>query len=68
MDYLKFTRVMRGQCIRSVTSTFEETIDSRLNEGTFTADEVKEMMAGKPLGATEICEISHQSKFCVLRW
>ncbi|XP_065919982.1 leucine zipper transcription factor-like protein 1 [Dysidea avara] len=46
VDYLKFTRVMRGQCVRSVTSTFEETIDSRLNEGTFTADEVKEMMTG----------------------
>jgi len=67
VDYLKFTRVMRGQCVRSVTSTFEETIDSRLNEGTFTADEVKEMMTGKPTSVTEICEISHHYKFSMLR-
>lgn len=36
----------RNQCVRTVTSTFEETMDSRLNEGTFTAEEVKEMMNG----------------------
>ena len=47
LNYLKFTRVRRNQCVRTVTSTFEETIDSRLNEGTFTAEEVKEMMSGK---------------------
>ena len=46
LDYIKFTRVRRNQCIRTVTSTFEETMDSRLNEGTFTAEEVKDMMSG----------------------
>ena len=46
LDYIKFTRVRRNQCVRTVTSTFEDTMDSRLNEGTFTAEEVKEMMSG----------------------
>lgn len=46
LEYLKFTRVRRNQCVRTVVSTFEETIDSRLNEGTFTAEEVKEMISG----------------------
>ena len=46
LEYLKFTRVRRNQCVRTVVSTFEETMDSRLNEGTFTAEEVKEMMSG----------------------
>lgn len=46
LEYLKFTRVRRNQCVRTVVSTFEETMDSRLNEGTFTAEEVKEMISG----------------------
>lgn len=49
LEYLKFTRLRRNQCVRSVASTFQETMDSRLNEGTFTAEEVKEMMSGNKI-------------------
>lgn len=54
LEYLKFTRVRRNQCVRTVVSTFGETMDSRLNEGTFTAEEVKEMMSGKIVNHTSI--------------
>lgn len=68
LEYLKFTRVRRNQCVRTVVSTFGETMDSRLNEGTFTAEEVKEMMSGlESVVRSDVeCELLHIDHTSVL--
>jgi len=44
--YLKFARYNRNQQLRSVEGCFSDLKDSRLNEDTFTLDEVEQMVDG----------------------
>ena len=41
VDYLRSGRLQRSQCLKTVDSTFEELIESRLNEDTFTCEQEK---------------------------
>ncbi|KAG8179275.1 hypothetical protein JTE90_026739 [Oedothorax gibbosus] len=43
-NYLKFAKFQRGKHIRTIEQTFDDMKQSRLMEGTFTADEVKDML------------------------
>ena len=38
VDYLRSGRRQRSQCLKTVDSTFEELMESRLNEDTFTRE------------------------------
>ncbi|GIY63237.1 leucine zipper transcription factor-like protein 1 [Caerostris darwini] len=42
-NYLKFAKFRRGKHVRTIDQTFDDLKQSRLLEGTYTADEVKEM-------------------------
>ncbi|XP_028415802.1 leucine zipper transcription factor-like protein 1 isoform X1 [Dendronephthya gigantea] len=44
INYLRFARYNRGQCLRSVDACFEEYKDGRLVEDTYTLEEVLEML------------------------
>ncbi|XP_046357309.1 leucine zipper transcription factor-like protein 1 [Haliotis rufescens] len=46
INYIRFARYQRGQRLRAVDACFDELRDSRLTEGTFTIDEVTEMLEG----------------------
>ena len=41
LDYLKFARYKRGQCLRGVESAFSDLADSRLLEETFTSESIE---------------------------
>lgn len=46
MNYMRFSRYQRGQRLRAVEMCFEELKSSRLDETTYTIDEVTEMLDG----------------------
>ncbi|XP_048730187.2 leucine zipper transcription factor-like protein 1 [Ostrea edulis] len=46
INYMRFTRYQRGQRLRAVEMCFEELKSSRLDETTYTIDEVTEMLDG----------------------
>eukprot|EP00047_Mylnosiga_fluctuans_P017374 m.60809 g.60809 ORF g.60809 m.60809 type:complete len:241 (-) comp7048_c0_seq1:114-836(-) len=46
VEYLRFMRYKRGQRLRAIDGCFTDLKDSRLNEDTFTADEVASMIDG----------------------
>ena len=46
INYLRFARYNRGQCLRSVDACFEEYKDGRVLEDTYTLEEVLEMLEG----------------------
>ncbi|WAR05213.1 LZTL1-like protein, partial [Mya arenaria] len=43
-NYIRFTRYQRGQRMRAVDFCFDELISTRLDETTYTIDEVKDML------------------------
>ncbi|XP_052252935.1 leucine zipper transcription factor-like protein 1 isoform X1 [Dreissena polymorpha] len=45
-NYIRFTRYQRGQRMRAVDFCFDELISTRLDETTYTIDEVKDMLNG----------------------
>ncbi|XP_014815996.1 PREDICTED: leucine zipper transcription factor-like protein 1 isoform X2 [Calidris pugnax] len=46
INYMRFARFKRGQCLKTVDSCFQDLKDSRLVEETFTVDEVIDMLDG----------------------
>lgn len=42
LDFLKFSRYKRTQCLKDVESAFSDVVDSRLLEETFTSKELSE--------------------------
>ncbi|ESO86837.1 hypothetical protein LOTGIDRAFT_128288, partial [Lottia gigantea] len=46
VNYMRFARYQRGQRLRAVDACFEELQDSRLNDATFTRDEMVDMLDG----------------------
>ncbi|XP_062615439.1 leucine zipper transcription factor-like protein 1 [Saccostrea cucullata] len=46
VNYMRFTRYQRGQRLRAVEMCFEELKNSRLDETTYTIDEVTDMLDG----------------------
>ncbi|XP_035657933.1 leucine zipper transcription factor-like protein 1 isoform X1 [Branchiostoma floridae] len=46
VNYMRFARYKRSQCLKSVDLCFEDLKDSRLTDDTFTLDEVVQMMDG----------------------
>jgi leucine zipper transcription factor-like protein 1 len=46
LDFLHFARSRRGRCLKSVEVEFQNLIESRLVEDTFTSEEVKDMVSG----------------------
>ena len=44
VSYIKFAKYQRGQCLKSVKAAVTDTKEVRINEDTFTADEVEEII------------------------
>lgn len=44
VNYLRFARYQRNQCLRAITASFEDVKDTRLLEQTYTVDEVEEVL------------------------
>ena len=44
VNYMKFAKYQRGQCIKSVKAAVQDTREVRLNDDTFTLDEVEEII------------------------
>lgn len=43
LNYLRFTRFQRSQCVKSIVSSFEDAKDTRLLESTYTIDEIEDV-------------------------
>ena len=44
MSYVKFAKYQRGQCVKSVKAAVNDTKEIRVNDDTFTAEEVEEII------------------------
>ena len=44
VSYIKFAKYQRGQCLKSVKAAVTDTKEVRINDDTFTADEVEEIV------------------------
>lgn len=46
IDYLRHVRHKRNQCLKSIDASFKDVEESRLEESTFTRDEVQQILSG----------------------
>jgi leucine zipper transcription factor-like protein 1 len=70
LDFLHFARSRRGRCLKSVEVEFQNLIESRLMDDTFTSEEVKDMVSGlcavvKGEMETELIHASHTHSLLV---